>query len=338
MKKFRLLITLLAFSLLFLISCSNKQVYRRTRFYMGTTVEFDVPIGKRSARDVKKICDIAESEISRLNEMLSIFDKSSIVSKINNDEEKRSVKVSPELFQLIKRAKEYFVLTQGAFDITVEPLVELWGFGPGKKMPPDIQKIKDVLQYVGLDKIGLDEKGETLTFGDPRMRIDFGGIAEGYAVDEVVKIFKRHNITKALINIGGDLYCIGTRADNRDWSVGIKDPENKDEILVRLKIRDKAIATSGNYENFYIYNNRRYTHIIDPRIGYTVSNNLASVTIIADDCTTADALATAVFVLGESKGLKLIDKLSGIECLLVVKRKGKQELLMSRGMGRYIEK
>jgi thiamine biosynthesis lipoprotein len=220
----------------------------------------------------------------------------------------------------------------------VEPLVELWGFGPEKKMPPDIQKIKDVLQYVGLDKIGLDEKREALIFGDPRIRIDFGGIADGYAADEVVKIFKRHNITKALINIGGDLYCMGTKADNSDWSIGIKNPENRDEILVRLKIRDKAVATSGNYENFYIYNSRRYTHIIDPQTGYTVSNNLTSVTIIADDCVTADALATAVFVLGENKGLKLIDKLSGIDCLLVIKRKGKQELLMSRGMERYIEK
>jgi len=305
---------------------------------MGTTVEFSVPIERRSTQEVKEICDIAESKVSELDGVLSIFNKSSIVSRINNDDKKRSIRVSPELFQLIKRAKEYFVLTQGAFDITVEPLVELWGFGPGKRMPPDIQKIKDVLQYVGLDKIELDEKDRTLLFGDPRIRIDFGGIAKGYAVDEVVKIFKRHNITKAIINMGGDLYCMGTKPDNKDWSIGIKDPENKNEILVRLKIQDKAIATSGNYENFYIDNNRRYTHIIDPRTGYTVSNKLASVTIIADDCTTADALATAVFVLGEKRGLELIDKLSAVECLLIVKRKDKQELSMSRGMEMYIEK
>lgn len=305
---------------------------------MGTTVEFNVPIEKRSISDVEKACDIAESEISRLDNTLSIFNKSSMISKINNDNKKRIVKVSPELYQLIKRAKEYFLLTQGAFDITVEPLTEYWGFGPEKKSPPDVQKIKDVLNYVGLDKIELDDGKQSLIFKDPDVRIDFGGIAKGYAVDEVVKIFKRHGIKNALINMGGDLYCMGRNFDNRDWSIGIKDPQDKDKIFARLKLQNKAVATSGDYENFYIYNNKRYTHIIDPRTGYTVSNNLTSVTIIADDCTTADALATAVFVLGESKGLKLIEKLSGIECFLVINRGGKKDFIMSKGMERYIIK
>lgn len=305
---------------------------------MGTTVEFNVPIEKKNVSEVEKICDIAESEVSRLDTMLSIFDESSVVSKINNDNEKRIVKVSLELFQLIKRAKEYFILTQGAFDITVEPLTEIWGFGPEKKAPPDTQTVSDILNYVGLDKIELDGETQALIFKDPRLKIDLGGLAKGYAVDEVVKIFKRHTITKGLINIGGDLYCMGTNSDNKDWSIGIKDPEDKDEILALLKIQDKAIATSGSYENFYIYNNKRYGHIIDPRSGYTVLNNLTSVTIIADDCTTADALATAVFVIGESEGLELVEKLSDIECVLVINRGDKSDILMSSGMGKYIEK
>ena len=304
---------------------------------MGTTVEFNVPIDNKSVPEVERVCDIAEARISELDTMLSIFNKSSMVSKINNDNEKRIVKVTPELFQLIKRAKEYFILTQGAFDITVGPLTEVWGFGPDKKTPPETQTIRDILNYVGLDKIELNEKNQTLIFKDPRVRIDFGGLAKGYAVDEAVKIFNRHNIPKALINIGGDLYCIGTNTDNKDYSIGIKDPENKNEILARLNIRNKAIATSGDYENFYIYNNKKYAHIIDPRSGYAVSDNLASVTIIANDCATADALATAVFVLGEKEGLELIEKLSDIECFLVINRGDKRDSLMSSGMERFLK-
>lgn len=331
------LITFLIFSLLFLFSCSNKQSYRRARFYMGTTVEFNIPIGSKSSLEVEEICDIAESEVSRLDTMLSIFDESSIVSKINNDRKKGIVKVSPELIQLIKKAKEYFILTRGAFDITVEPLTETWGFGPREKAHPDIQTIKDILDYVGLGKIELDEQGQTLFFKDPRLRIDFGGLAKGYAVDEAVKIFKTNGITKGIINIGGDLYCLGTTLENKDWAIGIKDPENKDKVLASLQVSDKAIATSGSYENFHIYNKERYSHIIDPRSGYPASNNLASATIVADDCAMADALATAVFVLGENKGLELVENLSDIECFLVLSHGDKPTILMSSGMGKYIE-
>ncbi len=304
---------------------------------MGTTVEFNIASTQELSSELKKTCDMAEERISALDKMLSIFDESSIVSMINSDAKKKTVKVPSELFRLIKRAKEYFVLTQGAFDITVEPLTELWGFGPGEKALPEAQAISEALSCVGRDKIELDEQNRTLIFKDPRVRVDFGGLAKGYAVDEAVRIFKRRGITNGLINVGGDLYCMGANFNNKDWSIGIRDPENKNEILAVLEIRNKAIATSGSYENFYIYNDRKYSHVIDPRSGYTVTNNITSVTIIADDCTTADALATAVFVLGEHKALGLIEKLPDIECFLVIDRDNKRDLVMSGGMERYIK-
>lgn len=295
-------------------------------------------MGKKTSIEVKETCNIAEAEVSRFDAMLSIFDESSIVSRINNNSKKSVVEVSPDLLRLTKKAKEYFILTQGAFDVTVEPLTEIWGFGPKEEMHPDIGTIQNILDYVGLDKIELNERGKTLLFKDPRIRMDFGGLAKGYAVDKAAKIFKRRGITKGLINIGGDLYCLGTKSDNKDWAIGIKDPENKDKILAFLQVSDKAIATSGSYENFYIYNTKSYGHIIDPRSGYPVSNNLISATIIADDCTTADALATAIFVLGEDKGLEVIEKLSDIECFLVIKRGDESTILMSSGMEKYMKK
>ena len=304
---------------------------------MGTTAEFNIPVADKDIKDLEKACDAAKSEISRLDLIFSIFDDSSEVSKINSDTRKKVVRVSQDLFRLVARAKEYFMLTQGAFDVTVEPLTEIWGFGPEDRKNPDTQTIKKTLQHVGLDKIRPDEDSQSLFFEDPKVRMDFGAIAKGYAADQATRIFKGHGITRALINIGGDLYCMGAGPKDEGWSIGIRNPSNKKETLARLKIRDKAIATSGSYENFYIYEDKNYGHIIDPRTGHTVSSGLTSVTIIADDCTTADVLATAVFVLGEEEGLELIEKLSGVECFLVVSRGRGQEVLTSNGMGKYLE-
>jgi thiamine biosynthesis lipoprotein len=304
---------------------------------MGTTVEFNVPVERNEIRGAARVCDMAESRISELDNMLSIFNDSSAVSEINKDNTKQIITVNPELFLLIKRAKEYYMLTQGAFDITVAPLTEEYGFGENVKGPPDSQAISNILGYIGLDKIELNEEKGALIFKDPRVQIDFGGLAKGYAVDEATKIFKANNIKNALINIGGDLYCLGSNLGGEKYSIGIKNPDDKEEIMAILRITDRAVATSGSYENFFVYNDEMYSHIIDPRSGYPASNNLRSVTIIADDCTTADAIATAVFVLGEDKGLALIGKLSNTECLLVVNRGGKSDIVLSSGMERYIE-
>jgi thiamine biosynthesis lipoprotein len=304
---------------------------------MGTVVEFNVPIEEKNISEIKKVCDVVESKIAELDNTLSVFDKRSLVAEINNNNKKEVINVSPELFKLMSKAKGYFMLTQGAFDITVGPLTEIWGFGSKKTEPPDNKTIEDALRYVGFDKIELDKNYRTLNFKDSRIGIDFGGLAKGYAVDEAIKLLKSHSVTKALINIGGDLYCMGTGYDDKNWSIGVKDPFERESILAILSIRNKAIATSGSYENFYIYNDKSYAHIIDPRSGYPVSNNLMSVTILADECAKADALATAVFVLGKDKGLGLIEKLPGIECFLVVNQGGKSKILMSKGMKKYIE-
>ena len=305
---------------------------------MGTTAELNVAPGGMGLSLAKKACDAAETKISTLDAMLSIFNGQGLVSRINKNNKKKVVKVSPELFRLAKRAKEYFVLTQGAFDITVEPLTQIWGFGPEKKTLPEAKAITEVLRYVGLDKIKLDEKSKTFTFKDARVKMDFGAIAKGYAVDEAVKIFKARGIKEGLINIGGDLYCMGAKPGSKSWFIGIRDPENKGNILATLQLHDKAIATSGTYENFYIYNNKRYSHIIDPRTGYPVINNITSATVIADDCTTADALATAVFVLGEHKAVTLIESLPDIECFLIISKDGRSEFIISSGMERYIKR
>lgn len=329
------LIALLIISLL--IGCSGKQSYKTSSFHMGARVEFNIPFEKNSIADARRICGLAESKIASLDRAFSMFDESSEVWKINNSADKSSLIVSPELFEITERAKEYYVLSQGAFDITVGPLVDLWGFGTKKRKSVDIREVGELMKHTGFDKVELDKKNLALIFKDPMVRIDLGGIAPGYAVDKIVQIFRDCGITKGIVNAGGEIYCLGTNAEGYDWSIGIKDPDSKNRILARLNIIDKGVATSGDYENCYISEGKKYSHIIDPRSGFAVANQIRSVTIIADDCITADALATAVFVLGETEGLALIEKIKDAECLLVVDKNGRPGIVMSNGMKKYLK-
>jgi len=303
---------------------------------MGTTVEFNISVSGGDTVRAEKACDAAEAKISRIEGSFSIFDDTSFISKINIDGKKSSVQATPEFFRLIEKAKEYYALTGGAFDVTVAPLTELWGFGADGKRGFDEGAVSETLQYVGFDKIELDQPGKILRFKDPRVKIDLGGIAKGYAVDEAVKIFREWNIRKGIVNVGGDLYCLGSNKNNSEWVIGIRDPEARDKVLARLGLRDKAIATSGNYENFHIYQEKRLGHIIDPRSGLPTSNDLSSVTVIADDCTTADALATAIFVLGGGEGIELVEKIKGVECFLIRRQDKGRQVLTSSGMDRYL--
>ena len=305
---------------------------------MGTTVEISVPLQDADSSAVKKACAASRAKIRKIDKTLSIFNPASPVSVINNNITKKSYKLGPDLYLLIERCKEYFVLTQGAFDITVEPLVDAWGFGPGKQKAPDSDMIRELLNHVGMSKIEFIDKGDIVHFKDPCVKMDFGGVADGYAVDETVKILKQAGIKSAITNIGGEIYCLGGGYGRQYWSIGIRNPDNKNDVIAVLNMRDKAVATSGDYENFYINGGKNYTHIVNPGTGLTVKNKLRSVTVLADDCTTADALATAIFVMGEKRGMDLINKLSGIECFLVVKDDDRLKVKMSKGMAKYLAK
>lgn len=331
-------LTALLSILLALPGCSSSDSYKFSLLSLGTTVEVTIPLKDISIAAAKKASAESKAKINDIDKTLSIFDKNSAVSIINNNPSKKVCKVNPDIYLLIRRCREYYVLTQGAFDITVEPLVEAWGFGPRKKKEINANIIKETLNYVGMDKVVLNDGDKTIHFKDPRVRMDFGAIADGYAADEVVKILKKHGIKSAIINMGGDLYCLGGNPLAKEWSIGIRNPDDKNKIIATLGIKNMAVATSGNYENFYIYGGKEYTHIIDPRTGYTIRNNLRSVTVLADDCTTADALATAIFVLGENRGLELVNKLSGINAILVIKDGSNIRIKMSDGMKEYLRK
>ncbi|MCM8782774.1 MAG: FAD:protein FMN transferase [Candidatus Omnitrophica bacterium] len=289
----------------FALSCSGSMLYKDTALLMGTYVEVVSP--------TKEAAEIVFREIKRIELLLSKYNSQSEIFYLN---QYGKAKVSPDTFYVIKKAKEFFEYSRGAFDITVGVLLKVWGFNNYNYRVPNEKEIEGAKELVGSDKILLDEEKMVIEFQKKGMLIDLGAIAKGYAVDCAIKKLKENGIKSALINAGGDIYCLGDKF-GKAWQVGIRDPKTK-KIRKVLRLTDKAVATSGDYEVFFIHRDRRFSHIFDPRKGRPVDAGISSVTIVANDCLTADALATAVFVMGKERAEELMSRFNArIEDIVV---------------------
>ncbi len=275
-----------------------RHLYHDNRLLMGTFWEVISADRKAGA--------IVFSEASRIEQLLSKYIESSEISRLNRT---GKLKVSPDTFYIIKKSKEFWQLSNGAFDITVAPIVALWGFSNQEYLVPSDKEIKSVLKLIGSDKIILHEKNYVVEFKLPGMRIDLGGIAKGFALDCAVKKLKENNINSCLINAGGQVYALGEKFGT-PWKIAIKNPREP-EISGTLELKNKSASTSGDYEQFFFKAGRRYCHIINPKTGYPADSRLVSVTVIMDEGLTADALSTAIFILGKEKGEKLLEKFPG---------------------------
>ena len=271
------------------------QLYRNNRLLMGTFWEV-ISCDKEAG-------SIVFAEANRIENLLSKYQEDSEVSRLNRA---GSLKVSPDTFYIIKKSKEFWQASAGSFDITVAPLVDLWGFTNRKHIVPSDDKIKAVLKLVGCDKIILHEKDNVVEFIIPGTKIDLGAIAKGFALDCAVKRLKEKNINSCLINAGGQVYALGENS-GKFWKIAIQNPR-KPEIAGILELKDASASTSGDYEQFFLKNGKRYCHILNPATGYPADSGIISVTVIADNGITADALSTAIFVLGKEKGEELLKK------------------------------
>lgn len=284
---------------------------KETRFLMGTIVEV--------ASDDERAADIAFAEMSRVEALVSKYKEYSEVATLNSA---GKIEASADTMYLIRRSKEFWQDTGGAFDITVAPLLDIWGFTTRDFRMPEEKEIKDALKRVGCDKILIDERKNIVRFKVRGMEIDLGGIAKGYAVDCAIKRLKDAGIKNALVNAGGDMYCLGNK-NGKPWKVAIQDPRGKGYVEY-LELQDKAVATSGDYEQYFEIEGKRFSHIFDPRTGYPADTAIVSVTVIADDCLTADAWATSMFVLGKEKGEELARRYPDIAIKIIkVKEKTK---------------
>jgi thiamine biosynthesis lipoprotein len=292
----------LLFSIMSLPSCArDAEPFVKQTFVMGTrgTITiYGLPVG-----DAEAAASEAVREMHRIESVMSTWKEESEISKLNRDAQNQPVKVSRELFLLLNKAILFSKMTDGAFDVTAMPVVKLWGFHGGEPKLPSDEEIADAYKKVGWRKMILDAADTTVAlYGGAT--IDLAGIGKGYAVDRCVGILRDHGAESALVDLGGNMFAIGAPPGREAWSIGIRDPEDSGSVIGKLLIRDEAVATSGNYENFVVIDGKRYGHIVDPLTGRPVDHVL-SVTVIAPSATASDALSTGLFVMGPEKGQRI---------------------------------
>jgi len=284
---------------------------------MGTLVTISV-VSDRKDRAMAAI-DRAFQVMQDIENQASRRIPTSLTSKINQAAGKGDVPVPPDFLGMIKKALEFSKLTQGAFDITIGSITDLYHFEDGQGTLPDPEAIRQRLPLVGYRNIHLDEVHQAVGLTRPGAMIDLGGIAKGFAVNQAVASLQKDGISGGIVNAGGDIRLFGYKPGHKLWNIGIQHPRQTDKIIASLEITDKSVVTSGDYERFFIRNNIRYHHILDPKTGQP-ARGCQSVTIVSETAT--DAMSTGIFVLGPEKGLALIESLPGIEGL-IIDREGK---------------
>lgn len=302
---------------LLLSGCGDKPIASQTRLIMDTVVNIQVEGDDPGSQET---IDRAFSKMGDLEAILSSHIEESEISRINKLTHGRDLPLSRDAEEVIGRAIEISRLTSGAFDVTVSPLVELWkAYGSSGMIPPE-ERIEEARSKVGIDKLILTDGG-ALNFAEEGMSIDLSALAKGYIVDEAVDILKSGGVGDGLVDAGGDIYCIGDGPSGNGWHVGVKNPRGG-AILGRLSLSDKAVATSGDYERYFTVDGERYSHIVDPRTGYAIPDMPMSVTVVANDCITADALSTAISVIGQEEGLRLAERLGDVEAIVITEGEG----------------
>jgi FAD:protein FMN transferase len=305
--------------LLLLTGCSEQEFLFSGKT-MGTT--YAVRVVARQEPD--ELGGKIDARLGRINAAMSTYRSASEISRFNRwSDPTEPFPISEDFMKIMVVARQLHGLTRGAWDGTIDPLVTLWGFGrdPAVSDLPEEADIQERLKSVGFDKIAVTEDGALLKT-DPDLSLDFASIAKGYGVDQVAELVAGEGFRDFLVEIGGEVFASGTTREGRPWTVGINRPESAaaaDAVYLSLPLRDQAMATSGDYRIFFEKDGKRYAHILDPRTGWPVANGAVSVSIIADACTFADGLATAVMVMGAPAGMALIEELADVEGIVIVR-------------------
>ena len=305
---------------LILSACGQKEIVYSGRT-MGTTYSVKL-VNSYFWQDAglqKKI----NTRLDEINRSMSTYRADSEISRFNNQVTVgEKFKISSDFMQVMQTAKKVFLLSDGAWDGTVKPLIELWGFGSAKARvkPPSKKEISQGLKRVGFSSVKIIDNC-CLSKNNESINLDLASIAKGYAVDQIAGLLRANGVNNFLVEIGGEVYASGHRKDGLPWRVGINTPRSDsaaNQVYRAIPLSGRAMATSGDYRNFFEFKGKRYSHVIDPRNGYPVENGVVSATVLADNCTLADGLATALMVMGREKGLALVNQLDGVESLIVV--------------------
>jgi len=327
-------ILVLALSVFTIVSCQNspsKYIYNKGMVY-GTiySITYESPNG----------IDLQEKITEKFNEynrMFSTYDKESIISKINKNE---PVELSNEFIICYEKAVEVSKITNGAFDITAGAMVNAWGFGPEERKKMTQEKVDSLIEITGFQKIKL-ENGQIIK-ENPNIKIDMSAIAKGYTSDLIANFLAENGCKNYMVEIGGEVAAKGINERGKTWTIGINKPDENDilgstGLQAKVKLTDHGLATSGNYRNFYVEDGKKYAHTIDPKTGYPVQHSILSSTVVANDCMTADAFATAFMVLGLDSSIEITRNETEIEVFFIyADEQGNNQVYMSDGFGEYI--
>lgn len=288
--------------------------FRLSKKLMGS--KFELLLHHESEPEAIRLLDMAVAEIERLENLLSEFRADSITSEINRNAGIRAVDAGPEVFDLIKRSIHLSELCGGCFDINIGALKAIYKFKNSDFTFPAADVIADALSKTGYQGIDLNEDGYQVKLNRIGMSLSFAAIGKGYAADRVKAIWLENGVDSGLISASGDLCTIGKPAHQESWTVGIADPDNKEQTIMHIPLHESSIATSGDYEQYFVHEGKRYSHTIDPLSGYPLTG-IKSVSVISPAAELSDALATAVSVMGVDEGLDFISQLPDTHCIII---------------------
>ncbi len=315
-SRIRVTITCSAIPLLtiaLLQACRSERVYHHSNIQLGTVI--NLSIVAQSEKESSRLARGVFSQIRGIEEKMSPYLENSDVFRINHLAWKGPVKISDETISIITKSVEISSETNGCFDITFASLSPLWNFNKKPFRPPGQSSIKRYLQYVNYRHLIIDKREKSIRLLKKKTKIGLGGIAKGYAIKRGIEYLKNHGVKAAIVEAGGDLQVIGDKF-GQHWRTGLLHPRKK-KIVMAISMHDgESIATSGDYERYAMYKNRRYHHIIDPRTGYP-TKTFSSVSVISRDPVLADTYATALFIMGKEKAIPFIKKRSGISGILI---------------------
>ena len=325
---FLLFFLIIANSLL-LNSCSNDNITIHGST-MGTTYTIKI----NSTKHIKNnyLEKLIEEKLKYLNSIFSTYSDSTEISKINLSKSK-IINLSDDLAFVLKKALYYSQLSDGLYDPTVFPLVDLWGFGPTNiNSKPNKNKVNELLENISYKYISLNEK--ELLLSNSNLYIDLNSIAKGYAVDSISNLLLNMGFSDFMVEIGGEVKCIGENNKNK-WIIGIINPKDENN-LIKTNLKNMSIATSGNYNNYLIYEDIRYPHIINPKTGWPINNNIISASVITENCIDADAIATILMLLPYEKGIELVNNMNNVESLLFIDNNNEITMLKSKDFDKYV--
>lgn len=313
MKKLCLII--LCFIFFAAAACNKSEPSKETRFLLNTIVEITI-----YDKNSQKLINEMFNEIQSMENRYSRYMEDSEISTINNNPG-TFVNVSEDTFELIEQGLYFSTISDGLFDISIGPLVDLWGINQENPKVPSQAEIDSVKGRIDYRKISINRENKTISVASG-ISLDTGAIAKGFITDKLVSVLREKKVDSALLNLGGNLYLHGTKPDGSFWTVGIRDPFGlQGDYIATVSLTDMSIVTSGIYERFFEEDGKRYHHILNPKTGYPEDNELASVSILSPSSTMCDGLSTTCFLLGLNDGMELIESLDDAEVIMITKDK-----------------